>query len=979
MDVKHVVTAQVPPSFLMSYSLVNQLRLIGDTVFEEICGQILAAENPTIRHVDGSGGDKGLDLFCGQINPKLRQTTADRLRIWQVKYFATGIRTSQKRKIEESLFQALIHRPDEWTLCVHTTLTPEVHEWLRALFARACAQCPHVKLDYIEGSEWVRRLLKPENKTLRESYFLSPQSDSFPRIVRQLNHFERVSDLLAEGKKVAESGKRPASEFYDCQGVVWADIVQDFDAPRNLMGDLWRFLVETFHRRPARIPVALISGMSGEGKTALLMRTASEFCRHSGWPVLYYKEDRKGLDADSFAEVESPLLLVIDGLGHIDAESLQGFLTRLYRSQRPVAILAAEVDSVWNSVDRPYEEFAEITEFRLTLTEPDVHLLLDKLEEHGQEHLHHLQDLTREEQVRRLLHGSAEQFLVAWIEARSTERFGAHIRNELETLRRAHGDAAVEACAYVSAFHEVDLPMPRRLLESLLAPTGLDSLLAFRTKGLLIELLPERDMIRTRHPLVATAISELQPNPERVLKRIIERADLDDLNLLLSWLDLRSRRKGDESATHLIEQAAAQWPHAYGLSFLRAIVANRQRDYNTAEEWFWKSFEHDPDGGRPLRALASLTRRRGHLGSSEDPEPYTARWLFREATKADPLNGWCWTNWANLERDQSNFGNLPDPKPYTARWLFRKALQSDPESIAAIGAWAIFEKERGNFGDQDNPEDGSARMLYRKVLALAPQDVQALAGLALIERTCGNYGALINPRPETARGLYRRLIAVEPRGIAGLRAWAELEKEQKNLGGLPNPAEGTARDLFARAVVAGPDDGTTYARWALLESDNANIGMELEPHEGTARWLFEKAAHLLPSRETYKNWAFLEKREKNWRKAESLFRAALDLSSNPQHDTVILVQLASIYGQENRRDEAHSLLVRAVECDPESSFAHAQLGRSFASLGDHCQAVDHLRVSLGLSPDNPKAERWLQFSERLCNPLGEAEEGGKSG
>lgn len=81
--------------------LARHLKDLGPERFHQLCFHILKAKYPgaDVKFVEGAGGDKGLDVFSGQLS--------DGPVIWQCKHFAGGIHNAQKRQIKRSLETAL--------------------------------------------------------------------------------------------------------------------------------------------------------------------------------------------------------------------------------------------------------------------------------------------------------------------------------------------------------------------------------------------------------------------------------------------------------------------------------------------------------------------------------------------------------------------------------------------------------------------------------------------------------------------------------------------------------------------------------------------------------------------------------------------------------------------------------------------------------------------------------------------------------
>lgn len=165
--------------------------------------------------------------------------------------------------------------------------------------------------------------------------------------------------LLDQDFRQAQVHRAPA-DFYNGTRPNWANIARAHDAPRTLFPALMDFV-----RRgepPQRIGV--ITGLSGEGKTTLLMRVAWEAAaeglpvlrRHSGHVAepYYHPFDRPG-----------PLLLCLDELPYVD--DLPALLGDLSESGLPFVLLGTARIHEWeNSPFRAeLELLARVEEFRL--------------------------------------------------------------------------------------------------------------------------------------------------------------------------------------------------------------------------------------------------------------------------------------------------------------------------------------------------------------------------------------------------------------------------------------------------------------------------------------------------------------------------------------------------------------------------------------------------------------------------------------
>jgi hypothetical protein len=110
------------------HPLYQRLRELDWDTFEKLAFQLLSAKHPgvNIRHVDGAGGDRGLDLFEGHLN--------SRPTVWQCKHFPNGLGPRQRPQVTESLRTAVRHfRPSQWILVVSIDLDRKTHQWFQKL------------------------------------------------------------------------------------------------------------------------------------------------------------------------------------------------------------------------------------------------------------------------------------------------------------------------------------------------------------------------------------------------------------------------------------------------------------------------------------------------------------------------------------------------------------------------------------------------------------------------------------------------------------------------------------------------------------------------------------------------------------------------------------------------------------------------------------------------------------------------------
>jgi hypothetical protein len=148
-------------------SLYQRLKELDADTFQRLCFQLLKERHPEqdIRHVEGASGDKGLDVFAGELYGKPA--------IWQCKAFPHGVKESQKGQIRESLRTALRHSsPAHWILCLSVDLDEKTSRWFEKLKKSNEGK---VNIGKMFASDIVNELL--HRRTLRIHFFPNASLD----------------------------------------------------------------------------------------------------------------------------------------------------------------------------------------------------------------------------------------------------------------------------------------------------------------------------------------------------------------------------------------------------------------------------------------------------------------------------------------------------------------------------------------------------------------------------------------------------------------------------------------------------------------------------------------------------------------------------------------------------------------------------------------------------------------------------------
>jgi len=163
-------------------ALYLALKALDPDTFQKLCFQLLKEKHPELepKHVEGKGGDEGLDVFAGELYGELA--------IWQCKAFPNGVGKSQRAKIKASLRTALKHfSPIYWILCLSVDMDTKARRWFEKLKQSYKSK---VKITDFSASEIVNELLF--RRTLRNTFFPTVVID-IPELKRRVTETGKLS------------------------------------------------------------------------------------------------------------------------------------------------------------------------------------------------------------------------------------------------------------------------------------------------------------------------------------------------------------------------------------------------------------------------------------------------------------------------------------------------------------------------------------------------------------------------------------------------------------------------------------------------------------------------------------------------------------------------------------------------------------------------------------------------------------------
>lgn len=171
--------------------LRQRLKELDPHTFEDLCFHVLKERHPGLRlvHVDGSGGDEGLDVFAGDLY--------GRPTIWQSKSFPNGVRESQKEQIRNSLKTALKRfTPAHWILCLSVDMDAKSIRWFERWKK---SHSSGVQIGLFSASDIVHELF--HRRSIRNHYFPGAALDpvELKRIIAKsgelrLEELERITE-----------------------------------------------------------------------------------------------------------------------------------------------------------------------------------------------------------------------------------------------------------------------------------------------------------------------------------------------------------------------------------------------------------------------------------------------------------------------------------------------------------------------------------------------------------------------------------------------------------------------------------------------------------------------------------------------------------------------------------------------------------------------------------------------------------------
>jgi len=647
--------------------------------------------------------------------------------------------------------------------------------------------------------------------------------------------YRAVRSLLAEAR--AHLSTQTSQAFYNGTSPQWADIAAGYDVERDLAAEL-RDFVEARSGLGGPLPIGVVVGRSGDGKTTLLIRLAADLSDR-GDRVLWYEPYQLELNLMALAALKTDrrLVVMVDDAHALDLEKLDQQVQALHASGAGLLLVLGVRQELWLGGRQISPSRAEIRRFEIDrVSDAEIDRFLAAYERAGE--LGQLANLSPAARVAKFREGAKRQLLVMLLEAKYNEALTDYVQRTLTGLADRFGEKVVRACQFVAALHTFDLAFPAMLLETILDVDELETDILAKTEGWLIAD-GSGKAIQTRHPVIATVIFQGDRANYRRLSRFIE-AELQqapDYFLtprLMHNLRLQTKTLGlqVEPLRDVFRQAANCFSIRRFVYNIWAVMESGLENYEQARKLFDKATQADPNDAASWQAWAVM-----ESGLKNHAE---ARRLFQQATEVDRNNAPAWQAWAVMESGLKNHAE--------ARRLFQQATEVDRNHTPSWQAWAVMESGLKNHAE--------ARRLFQQATEVDRNHAPAWQAWAVMESGLKNHAE--------ARRLFQQATEVDRNNAVCWQAWAVMES------GLKNHTE--ARRLFQQATEVDPNNAVCWRAWAVMERNIQN-------HQ-EARALFQKSTQVDPDNvPIWRAWAAMERNLGNHEEARRLSEKANQLDA----------------------------------------------------------------------------------------------------
>src|SRR5256714_1036518 len=358
---------------------------------------------------------------------------------------------------------------------------------------------------------------------------------------------------------------------------------------------------------------------------------------------------------------------------------------------------------------------------------------------------------------------------------------------------------------------------------------------------------------------------------------------------------------------------------------LRALKAQKAKDFSTAEELYGKAIELDPNYIAAYNNLGNVLK---------DLKRYDeAEVAYRRAIKLDPSYSAAYNNLGLALRNLKRYDG--------AEAAHRRAIELKPTNSAAYNNLGLTLRELKRYEE--------AEAAHRRAIELDPSNLVAYSNLGNVLRDL--------KRHDEAEATYRKAIELDPSDSFAYNNLGNLLKDLKRY----DEAEATYR----KAIELDPSDANVYN----------NLGLTLRDLDryDEAEVAYRKAIELDPSYYfAYSNLGIVHRDLKRYDEAEVAYRKAMEINPKSPHP---LLGLASIHKKLGHETKSSQYAAQARELfEPDDWYNLACLesvcGNTDAAIENLRRAAEQNKLNREWARRDPDFE-WIRDDPRFKEIVGE--------
>ncbi len=434
---------------------------------------------------------------------------------------------------------------------------------------------------------------------------IAPEEASVISGAQSIAHRDAIIELVSIFPRVPTTGSsgHHTKDFYLGTPPSWADVLADFDAPREITSMMVASVKQAL-KKPEISVIGLI-GSGGSGKSTTMKRAAMYF-RQSGREVLFTEGVRRPIvDSviDGLQAIGDRAIVFIDN-AHLLGPVFGQILKALGRLRRPpVVVFATRSALLERDIPEVIEDPNVVIHDVPDLSESDIGNLLNTLERERQ--LGVLEPLPLRKRIRAFKVRARKQILVAMREATQGRGFDDIMRSEYSEI--ASEEARVlYLCAALGTTELIDISVGQWLACAEVAPSTALGFLAGPLRGLVLRVTNGK-RVAPRHAVIA----------EFIVDNVADRGDL-----------AKAYRRVLAALSHDIYRGQGRRGRSWRL-FVRVInhrriyerfsddITKAREIYNSIGDWFRRDGHYWLQYANLEIEYGALTYARPHLAHAE--------------------------------------------------------------------------------------------------------------------------------------------------------------------------------------------------------------------------------------------------------------------------------------------------------------------------------------------------------------------------